>query len=476
MSTRAEPVLEAPIRAEGQNRRRSAPAIFWRRLKRGRFDIGALIRPFMPRDLLWRSLLIVILPFALALIVITVIFFELHWDKVTGRLTSGVAGDIAYIIDSTEDFTDEPGLARLKEQVNRFMRLYLDFAPGRTLPARQPSAFFSAADRTLRRALERRLDHPFWFDTTRYPNHVDIRVQLDDGVLRVIAMRSRVFATSGYIFVFWMTGSLLLLLGIAILFLLNQVRSILRLAHAAEQFGKGRDVPDFKPSGAREVRQAAASFLLMKDRIQRHIQQRTDMLAGVSHDLRTPLTRLKLQLAMMGDGEEAAAMREDVAQMERMLNEYLAFARGEEGEKAELTALRPLLDELAAAYGKQGLDVELRLAEDFSVFVRPNAFHRVLSNILDNALSHAATARIRTERKDAALEIHIEDDGPGIPEDRREDAFLPFHRLESGRNLDTGGVGLGLAVARDIIRGHGGEIVLGESDLGGLGVTLRLPV
>ncbi|MFP3944605.1 MAG: ATP-binding protein [Alphaproteobacteria bacterium] len=475
MSARADGMLEASADPGGGMRRRNAPAIFWRRLKRGRVDIGLLIKPFMPRDLLWRSLLIIILPFSLALVVITIIFFELHWDKVTGRLAAGVAGDIASIIDSTEDFTDEAEFAALSDRANRYMRLYLRYVPGEALPRKQPSAFFSAADRTLRRELERKLSHPFWFDTTRYPNHVDIRVQLEEGVLRVIAVRPRVFATSGYIFVIWMTGSLLLLFGIAILFLLNQVRSIIRLAHAAEQFGKGRDVPEFKPSGAREVRQAAASFLLMKDRIQRHIQQRTDMLAGVSHDLRTPLTRLKLQLAMM-EGEDAAAMREDITQMERMLDEYLAFARGEEGEKTEWTELAPLLGELAEACEKQGLKVDLQCTEALALPVRPNAFRRALTNLLDNARAHAETVHIRTEHRDSLLEIRIEDDGPGIPEDQREEAFRPFHRLEDGRNLDKGGVGLGLAIARDIIRGHGGEIVLGQSELGGLAAVLRMPV
>lgn len=476
MSVLTRENLEASSGTDSTLRRRSAPAIFWRRLKRGHVDIGALIKPFMPRDLLWRSLLIIILPSTLTLVAITIIFFELHWDRVTGRLTAGVAGDIAYILGSTENFADETEFAELSESANRNMRLYLRYVPGERLPQNQPAAFFSGLDRTLRRQLERKIDRPVWFDTTRYPNHVDIRVKLDGGVLRIIAVRGRVFATSGHIFVTWMTGSLLLLFGIAILFLINQVRPILRLAHAAEQFGKGRDVPEFRPSGAREVRQAAASFLLMKERIQRHIQQRTDMLAGVSHDLRTPITRLKLQLAMMGDGEDVAAMRDDLMQMERMLDEYLAFARDEEGEKTERTALAPLLQELAATYGKQGLDVDLHCTDDLVMLIRPNAFRRALSNLLDNAMAHAAGVRIGTGRNGPFLEIRIEDDGPGIPEDQREEAFHPFHRLESGRNLESGGVGLGLSIARDIVRGHGGEIVLGQSALGGLKAVLKLPV
>jgi two-component system osmolarity sensor histidine kinase EnvZ len=269
-------------------------------------------------------------------------------------------------------------------------------------------------------------------------------------------------------------------MGIAVVFLRNQVRPIERLARAAESFGKGRAVPDFKPYGAAEVRRAAQAFITMRERIERHVHQRTDMLAGISHDLKTPLTRIKLQLALMDESADVAALREDIVDMEHMLDEYLQFARGEGGEAAVATDMRLLLRDAAeAARRAEGADAEnvgLDDGERVVLTVKRNALKRCITNLIDNALKYGRHAKITLDRSAKSVEINVDDDGPGIPEARREEAFRPFHRLDEGRNLQIGGVGLGLAIARDIARAHGGDLVLGDSPLGGLRATLRLPV
>jgi two-component system osmolarity sensor histidine kinase EnvZ len=311
---------------------------------------------------------------------------------------------------------------------------------------------------------------------------VDIRIQLDGAVMQVMADRKRVMPTNTHIWVLWMIGTSLILLAVAIIFLRNQTRPIERLADAAEAFGKGRDVPDFRPSGATEVRRASLAFLDMRERISRFVQQRTDMLAGVSHDLRTPLTRMKLELALMKDSAAMQALKGDVEEMERMLEEYLAFARGQAGEGASETDLGALLrDVVVSAQRKVDAKspekkVELSVQSDIVVEVRPNALRRCVMNLLENALRYGTHSQVSAVENDAMVEITVDDDGPGIPEEQREEAFRPFHRLDSGRTLASGGVGLGLAIARDIARGHGGDIVLGESRLGGLRAVVRLPV
>jgi len=277
-----------------------------------------------------------------------------------------------------------------------------------------------------------------------------------------------------------MVGSALILTGIAIVFLRNQVRPIERLALAADAFGKGRSVPDFNPYGATEVRRAARAFLTMRERIERHVQQRTEMLAGVSHDLKTPLTRMKLSLAMMGDSPDTKALRDDIAEMERMLDEYLEFARGESGEQPATTDLSELVHEAASSAARAGSTIADRIALTLpaGVFVtaRRMALKRSITNLIDNALKHGTRVAVSVSAQTRTAEVIVEDDGPGIPESRTEEAFRPFHRLDEGRNLQAGGVGLGLAIARDVARAHGGDILLGKSDLGGLRATIRLPV
>ncbi len=434
------------------------------------------IKRILPRRLFARSLIIIVAPVVITQGVVTYVFFERHWDTVTRHLSAGVAGDIAMLIETYEKF---PAIRNIEELTTIALRtegLSIVVMPNERLPTTQKSSFFSVLDRTLRRELAKKLDRPFWIDTTRYPNWVDIRVQLNTDVLRIVAPRERVFAPSGPIFVLWMVGTSLVILSIAIIFLRNQVRPIQRLAEAAASFGKGREVSDFKPTGATEVRRAAESFLEMRDRIRRQIEQRTSLLAGVSHDLRTPLTRMKLQVALMERSAETEALQDDINEMEHMLEEYLAFARGQGGEAATLTDIGMLLNEVGDEMRRTGHSIGIDLRGDLRVPVRRNAIKRCLANLVENAVDFGDKVAITAQRQDGVVSITIDDNGPGIPEDQIEDAFKPFHRLDESRNLDRSGVGLGLAIALDVARAHGGELTLSRSPWNGLRAKLVLPV
>jgi len=434
------------------------------------------IKKGLPTTLFGRSLLIIVLPVALMQIAVTWVFFDAHWQTVTSRLSDGLAGDIAWAVESYQDDPSPAAFAKLSARAEESMSLSVALQPGRTLPTNRRPSIFAPIDRALQKALSARLDSPFWFDTTRYPAYVDVRVQVGDGVLRILAPRDRAFATQGHIFVLWMSIATILLTAIAILFIRNQVRAIERLADAADAFGRGGDAPSFKPSGAREVRQAASAFLAMRSRIQRHIDQRTALLASVSHDLRTPLTRLKLELALAEPTTRTVEMKRDLAEMEHMIDEYLAFARGEGGEAVETTYLRSLIDEVSEGAVRAGARVTVTADADLTAEVRPNALKRALSNLVMNAAVHGERVCVAARpRVHGGVEIIVDDDGPGIAADRYEDAFKAFGRLDDARNQNEKGVGLGLAIARDVARGHGGDIILDRSPLGGLRATVRLP-
>jgi two-component system osmolarity sensor histidine kinase EnvZ len=435
-----------------------------------------LIKRSLPTSLFGRSLLIIVLPVALMQIAVTWVFFDAHWQTVTSRLSDGLAGDVAWAVESYQDDPSPAAMTRLSQRAETSLSLSLALQPGRELPTGRRRNPFAVVDRSLERALAQRLDAPFWFDTTRYPAYVDIRVKVDEGVIRILAPRDRAFATQGHIFVLWMTVATILLTAIAILFIRNQTRSIERLASAAEDFGRGIDAPAFKPHGAREVRQAANAFLAMKSRIQRHIDQRTALLASVSHDLRTPLTRLKLELALAEPGPRNAEMKRDLAEMEHMIDEYLAFARGEGGEAVETIRLKGLIDEVSEGALRAGADVQVAADPELMARVRPNALKRALSNLVMNAAVHGEHIAVSANaRETGGVEIVVDDDGPGIPEDRYEEAFKAFNRLDDSRNQNEKGVGLGLAIARDVARGHGGDVTLDRSPMGGLRAVVRLP-
>lgn len=413
--------------------------------------------------------------------VVTYLLFDRQWEAVTQRISRGVAAQIVLFVQSYETL----GPDKFEAEAARLRETSFGLVPvvkrGEKIPDTESPAY-EILKQVFVRELSSRTGRPVWIDSESYEDQVEILVQLDGAVLQVMADRKRVMSTNTHVWVLWMIGTSLILLSVAILFLRNQIRPIERLADAAEAFGKGRDVPDFRPSGATEVRRAALAFLDMRERISRFVQQRTDMLAGVSHDLRTPLTRMKLELAMMKDDPTSQALKDDLEEMEHMLEEYLAFARGQAGEGASETDIGQLLRDIAASAQRKAdaksptKTVDLSVKADLLVEVRPNALKRCVTNLVENALRHGNHAEVSARQHDNMVEIIVDDDGPGIPPEQREEAFLPFHRLERGRTLASGGVGLGLAIARDIARGHGGEITLADSKFGGLRAVVRLPV
>jgi two-component system osmolarity sensor histidine kinase EnvZ len=433
-----------------------------------------MLKRLLPRHLFGRSLIIIVAPIVLLQAIVAYVFFERDLDTTTRRLARDIAADMALLVS----IEDNGGADRLKLRAlsARQLDYQVKFLPGKNLPP-FTGRLTSTIDLALDDILEQRIGKDRDFRTQRIGDAFDIQIDVHDGVLEVLVPRDRVTVSKPDIFILWMVGSSLILIGIAVLFLRNQVRPIERLARAAESFGKGRAVPDFKPYGAVEVRRAAQAFITMRERIERHVTQRTEMLAGVSHDIKTPLTRLKLALAMMPDDAETQSMRGDVAEMEHMLDEYLAFARGEGGEEAALTDLGVLVQSAVADAGKARMRGDIIVdAPGISVSVRRAALRRCLVNLIDNALKHGSKVTVSLSLHGRTAEIAVEDNGKGIPEARREEAFRPFHRLDEGRNLQAGGSGLGLAIARDIARAHGGDIVLGDSALGGLKAVVRLPV
>jgi two-component system osmolarity sensor histidine kinase EnvZ len=444
----------------------------------GPHDGAAGIKRFLPRSLFGRWLVLLVAPVVLLQIVVTLVFYQRHWDTVTRRLALGVAGEIALLIETRLYYHEPAERLRLQRMIGRNTGLTFSFEPGATLPGDMPPPrFYSILEVMLTQALSERLeDYPFRIDTRRGDEQIEIVVELGEGLLRVLASEKRLFSTTTYIFLMWMVGTSILLLAVAVVFLRNQIRPIQRLAQAAEAFGKGREVEDFRPSGATEVRQASAAFLAMRERILRQIGQRTEMLAGVSHDLRTPLTRMKLQLALLGLRPGVAELKRDVAEMEKMIEGYLDFARGQEGEATAATDLSELLADVVATMRRHGGDIRLASEGAMTVPIRPNAFRRCLVNLIENALRHGRRVEVSAARRGPVVEISVDDDGPGIPAGRREDVFRPFYRMDESRNPATGGVGLGLTIARDVIRGHGGEIELGTAPIGGLRALLRLPI
>ncbi len=432
----------------------------------------------LPKGLYARALLIIITPIVVLEGVIAFAFMERHWQAVTRRLSEATARDIAAVIEIYGDMVKTEGAQKIIDLARERLNLQMEVLPNGDLPPPGPKPFFRLLDRALSNELRKHVQLPFWINTVGDQN-VEIRVKLDDAILRFVAMRSQTYASNSHIFLLWMVGSSVILLTVAILFLRNQIRPILRLADAADAFGKGRGIPeDFRPRGAREVRQAALAFLQMRDRIKQHVEQRTTMLAGVSHDLRTVLTRFKLELALLEDTPETRALSSDVDEMQHMLEDYLAFAKGDGGEEAKPTNLKELLEEIVDDASIYAASIELKIRKSKGDIILPlkrQALKRAIMNLVTNAARFGDRIIIRVAPEGKWVRIEVDDDGPGIPEEERENVFRPFYRLDHARNQDEGNSGLGLVIARDIAKSHGGEIALGESSMGGLRAIISLP-
>ncbi len=449
----------------------SRPRAVWRQIARA-------IANLLPKGLYGRSLLIVILPMVLLQAAVAYVFMERHWELVTHRLSAAVARDIGAIIDLYKAYPPVGGVDRLQTISSERFHIDVELLPQGPLPPPIPKTFFAELDpltRALPDEISKQIHRPFWIDTVGRSGLMEIRVDLGNGILRILAHRSLAYEANAHIFILWMLGAAIVLLAVAILFLRNQIRPILRLARAAEDFGKGRDF-DFQPHGAREVRQAGYAFIEMKRRVERALEQRTAMLNGVSHDLRTILTRFKLSLAVMDEQPETEPLQKDVEEMQRMLEAYLAFARGDTGEATVSTDVHAVLDALRSDAERHGSSVSIEASGNLNVKVRPSAFKRCLANLVANAQRHGENIVLQASREQRFIAIHVDDDGPGIAPEHREDVFRPFYRLDEARNQDDSGAGLGLAIARDIARSHGGDVSLGTSAMGGLRASVRIPL
>jgi len=435
----------------------------------------------LPSTLFGRSLMIVALPILLMQMIVAFVFFDRHWDAMSDKLVFALAGEIGLVTDRVVEAKNIDLQTEITRQASQSLDLtvFVD-NDARDLQRMSLSfekfSWFSVVQK-LRDALAQRFDKQFTIRPYEKDKQFEIVVAIGSKkAIHFICPDRRIYSPTTYIFVLWMIGSAVLLLGIAMAFMRNQIRPIMRLAVAAEKFGKGQDVPDFRPVGAHEVRQASIAFLLMRDRLRRQMEQRTAMLSGVSHDLRTPLTRMKLEIAMLNPSTEIENLRQDVEEMERMLEAYLTFAKGESDELVEMVDLKTVIERIVAKARRQGADVQETLPEGrMMIRLRPVAIERALGNVVTNAGKFAKNTWVTATEQSDVYEITIDDNGPGIAQSLREDVFKPFFRIEKSRNKKTGGIGLGLSIAQDIVHSHGGEIFLEASNRGGLRVVIRLP-
>jgi two-component system, OmpR family, osmolarity sensor histidine kinase EnvZ len=433
------------------------------------------LRDILPKGLYWRTILIILVPAALLQLVITIVFLDDHWRFSSKRMSTAVAAEIGLLVELYARNPSSEGYADIERLAERRLSLDIELQPGAALAKPRCNQALSVIDRYFGNALTEAVAQPVWFDATCPGRFVEIRVALDRGVMRILARRDRVQAQSGPLFVLWVMGATLFLAAVSVVFIRNQVRPIETLAEAMDKVGRGADPGMFKARGAREVRQATLAFFEMRARLKRHIDQRAQLLAGVSHDLRTPITRMKLALAMMPADADTAALKADISDLEHTLEEYLAFARGQWSEEPAPADISALVREAADAARRSGANVTLSGVDLPYLEIRARAVRRALDNLIDNAVAHGETVAVTTALDGPDIQIHVEDDGPGLAEALYEDAFRPFSRLDETRSKNAKGVGLGLAIARDVARGHGGDVVLSRGALGGLRATLKLP-
>ncbi len=444
-------------------------------LHRGYRRISRFIYRVMPKGLYTRTFLIIVVPVVVLQSVIAFVFMERHYQLVSQRMSEAVVREIAAVVYALENFPQDPEFSKIEEMGSRALGMSMSVLPLEPLPPPARKPFFDVIDQELSTAISQKIGRPFWIDTVGRSRFVEIRIQLENAVLRIFTRRSQTYASNSHIFLVWMFSTAVVLIVIALIFLRNQMRPIIRLANAAEAFGKGRPVDDYKASGALEVRRAGVAFADMRRRIERQMEQRTTMLAGVSHDLRTILTRLRLQLAFLGDTPESDAMRKDVDEMSGMLEDYLAFAKGDGDEDPQETDVALLFEELEEEAEIVGNDVSASFSGPSETLLRRNSMKRCLSNLVTNGCKFGDRVEISGRIQNDRLSITVDDNGPGIPAAERDVAFRAFHRLDLARNQDDTGSGLGLAIARDIVRSHGGDLQLEDSPLGGLRARLSIP-
>ena len=437
------------------------------------YGLNNFIKKILPKRLFYRSLLIVAAPIILLQIIITVVFFDSLWIKANKGMTRSLVSEIRTLYDvyKSPDMTQRQSIINIYNQNFDFV---IAFKENEILPKNTTERWYSPMDRSLRRELKSSFKHSYWFDTTSYKEIVELRIKYKDGFLQIFFPKHKIAPSSARIFALWITFPGLLLIFIAIVFLKNQTRPIINLARAAERFGKGEFIKEFRPSGAREIRQAAYEFDKMRKRISVHLNQRSEMLSGISHDLRTPLTRLKLQLALLKQQDLAKKMSDDIEEMERMLNEYLEFSRNQKNEDTEIINIKSLIIDLVKKYDKKKIKTDFD--GDIKIHLRQNTFGRCLNNLINNGLSYGEKVEITTKKTIGDLIIFIDDDGPGIPQEEYEKVMKPFYRIDKSRGQNKSGVGLGLSIANDIVRSHGGNILLEKSPLNGLRVKITLPL
>ena len=434
------------------------------------YGLNKFFKSILPKKLFYRSLIIVATPIILLQIIITIVFFDSLWIKANKGMTRSLTSEIQTMFDL---FQQENNQQVIIDLYNKNFDFVVMLKKDEILPERKTERWFSPMDRSLRRELKPIFQNSYWFDTTTYKELVDLRIKYKNGILQIFFPKYKIAPSSARIFALWITLPGLLLIFIAIIFLKNQTRPIVNLAKAAEKFGKGESTTGFWPSGALEIRQAGYEFDRMRKRITVHLNQRSEMLSGISHDLRTPLTRLKLQLAMLKQQDLAKKMGEDIEEMERMLNEYLEFSRYQKNEKTELMNISHLIRDVTKKYEEK--QIKLFLEECPKINIRPGSIKRCLANLIDNALAYGKTTEIFTKKMMNNMLILIDDDGPGIHESEYQNVLKPFYRIDKSRGQNKLGVGLGLSIANDIIRSHGGNISLEKSSLKGLRVKISLP-
>jgi len=435
--------------------------------------LNKFIKNILPKSLFYRALLIVAVPVLVLQLVITIVFFDSLWIKTTKGMTRALVNEMSTFLEiyNNENY-DKDEIANL---FSVYQDLNFKFIEDDNFQFSYNERWFSPIDRTLRRELKSRFNqNNFWFDTTNYKELIDIRIKYENGYFKFLVPRDRVTTSSARIFALWITVPALIMVFISLIFLKNQTRPITNLARAAEKFGKGEQIEEFKPSGASEIRQAGYEFDKMRKRIVRHLNQRSEMLSGISHDLRTPLTRMKLQIAFIKDQELSNKLADDVKKKKKMLNEYLQFTKSSFQEKDEMFNLTDLLDDIINKYNKNNISKNLMPRVYYNG--RKNLIKRCINNLIDNAIKYGNKIKIELNKSNESLFIKVEDDGPGIPKDEYENVFKPFYKVNKGRADSKSSVGLGLSIASDIIRSHGGNIKLVKSSMNGLGVKIFLPV